>query len=52
MPKVEVTQDSKKPTAAELKTQAEQEFVEKYNALCEEYGMVITPQLGLKVTPK
>jgi hypothetical protein len=48
----EAEQPVKKPTIAELKSQAEREFVEKYNALCDEYGMVITPQLGFRISPK
>ena len=56
MPKKEApelkTAAEKKPTLAQLKTQAEQEFVEKYNALCDEYVLVIMPQLTLKVSPK
>lgn len=53
MPKVEtVAEKVKKPSLAELKSQAEQEFVAKYNALCDEYGMVITPYLAIKVSPK
>lgn len=52
MPKDETTEEVKKPSLAELKSQAEREFVEKYNALCDEYGMVITPSLSVKLSPK
>lgn len=30
----------------------QQEFIEKYNALCEEAGMQIIPQMQLTVVPK
>lgn len=39
----------KKLTRAEMDKLAEQEFVQKYSALCEEYGMSIVPNLTLNV---
>ncbi len=54
----------KQPTKAELEAyqaqvQAEEakqkEFIEKYNALCEEYELSIVPQIGVqlqKISPR
>lgn len=48
-PAVPADHKEKKPTRAELDKLAEAEFIQKYNALCEEYGMSIIPNLTLNV---
>ena len=30
----------------------QKEFIEKYNALCDEYGFIISPQIGVQLTKK
>jgi hypothetical protein len=32
--------------------QKQKDFVEKYNALCDEYGYVISPQITVQLTKK
>lgn len=39
----------KKLTRAEMNQVLEAEYIQKYNALCEEYGMSIVPNLTLNV---
>lgn len=47
----------KKPTKAQLEAlaveqQRQQEFVDRYNALCDEYGYTIVPQVTVQLAKR
>lgn len=49
---VQLTEEELVKRAQELEAEKQKKFVEEYNALCDKYGYVVQPKIGLEISKK